>query len=92
MKYVKKYESMKLFLENPVPVLQMAYSNTTPPEAEVLAQVQRDQAALKAEVASAKQVASILVSRIEEMRTNVELQNKHGKEMLLVGIRGYFER
>jgi hypothetical protein len=31
-KYIKKYENMKLFIENPVSLIQMAYKNNHPSE------------------------------------------------------------
>jgi len=31
-KYIKKYENMKLFIENPVSLIQMAYKNNHPTE------------------------------------------------------------
>ncbi len=42
-KYIKKYENMKLFIENPVPLIQMAYKNNHPPEEEIQLQVNEDQ-------------------------------------------------
>jgi hypothetical protein len=41
-KYFKKYENMKLFIENPVSLIQMAYKNNHPSEEEVRAQVNED--------------------------------------------------
>ena len=34
-KYIKKYENVKLFIENPVSLIQMAYKNNHPSEQEV---------------------------------------------------------
>jgi hypothetical protein len=39
---MKKYENMKLFIENPVSLIQMAYKNNHPSEEEVRAQVNED--------------------------------------------------